>query len=226
MLPKFVAPLYDVMKEKKQLLYTKILEGNRRLDIVALPSEPFIRVTPPEVEQAFYSVIRWYPDFRGDILITPAVWEALYVGTDSESIRAAVLNDATTNIIDDFPELKDDERTVYVCPIVAGSGAGYKHGYVVAWDESDALTVAEYLAEGHAEIYLYLCESNGELLGGVLLGYLSYADVVCDTDTYRRVVAGDVLVIAMEMLLDEEVPESEDPEFPGAEILETFKKLD
>lgn len=61
--------------------------------------------------------------------------------------------------------------------------------------------------------------------GGELLGDLSYADVVCDTDAYRRVIGGETFALAMETYLGIEDLEPQDPEYPGAELLETFTKL-
>ena len=220
---KFSDPAYD--EAEKRLLYMKTLAGGRRLDIVAHPINPSIGSIPSEVAEAFGSVLLNVTDLREDVLLAPDVWSDMYEGYYSESVHEVVLDAAVTQINERLPELKDDERTAYVCPIVASSGVGYRHGYVVAWEEADALTVAEFMAGGRAEIYLELESSGGAILGGDLLGDLSYLDVLCDTDTYRRIVAGEEFALAMETHLGIEAPEPEDTEFPGAGILSTFTKV-
>ena len=219
----FVEPAYD--EAKKHLLYMKILEDNRRLDIIAQPINPCIDDASAEVMQAFGSVILKVTDLREGVLYAPEVWSDLYEGEYSESVQAEVLGNAATQINDQRPELEDDERTVYVCPIVASSGVGYRHGYIAAWKKEDALTVAEFMAGGRADIYLELLDYNGEFLVGELLGDLSYSDVLCDMDDYRRIVEGETFAQAVKKHLGIEAPEPANPEHPGAELLETFRKL-
>lgn len=221
---EFVAPVYTVAE--KRLLFTRTLDGNQRLDITAQPINPCVGILPEAVEQAFKAVLLNEPGMRDEVLHKPAVWSALYKGADTEADHKAVLNLAAAKLAGKFPELKDDERTAYVCPIVAGAGAGYRHGYVVAWEREDALDVAEFMAGARADIYLDLLSYNGEFLGGELLGDLSYSDVESDTDNYRRIVEGENFALAMETHLGIEAPEPQDPEYPGAELLETFTKMD
>lgn len=61
--------------------------------------------------------------------------------------------------------------------------------------------------------------------GGELLGDLSYSDVTNDTDTYHRIIEGETFARAVAWHLGIEAPEPQDPEYPGAELLETFTKL-
>lgn len=222
----YVEPNYDVMKEKEILMYSKTQETGSRLDVVVIPINPYVGVdSSSEVNDAFGSVILNVVDLTDEALRTPAVWSALYKGEDTEDDRAAVLGAAKKRVAREFPELRNDERTAYVCPIVAGYGAGYRHGYVVAWEESDALTVAEFMAGGRVEIYLDQLNLMGQRVGGELLGNISYSDLVCDTDTYHRIIKGEQFAKSVAWHLGIEAPEPNDLEYPGAELLETFKKL-
>lgn len=224
---KYVGRAYKTVGDKCRL-YEKTLDTGGRLDVTVQPHIPGVGYLPPAAGKAFESVILWVSCSREDTVLTPAVWAALYKGTDIENARAVLLDVAESRVICKFPELKDDPRTAYVCPVIAGSGAGYQHGYVVATDEADAHTFAEYLAGGRAEISLDVYSAVGGWLGGDRLGEVSYSDVVGDTDAYRRVVEGEGLVSAFGKLLDVKTPEPkdiEDPEYPAAEILKTFTKL-
>lgn len=218
---KYVEPVYTVAE--KHLLFTRTLDGNRRLDIIAQPLNTGIM--PPYIEQAFKSIVLCVPDLREEDPALIGLLERLKHELDSVDAQKEVLRAAAGRVIYMLPQLKDDTRTAYICPVVSEKGDGYRLGYVVAWEEADALDVAEYMAGGRVGIYLDLLDSNGEFLGGDLLGDLSYSDVLCETDSYRRIVEGENLTLAMETHLGIEAPEPEDPEFPGAELLETFTKL-
>lgn len=201
---------YDIAEDR--ILFTHWLDGGRYLDVVVQGINPVVRDAPPEVAEAFKSVILTAPEL-GDPQKAAYEWE--YVNT--EMVARMTLTK--------FPELEDDPRTAYIYPIISESNVGYHWGFVVAWNEKDARTVAEYMAGGLAEIYLDLVERDGELAGSTLLGKLSYSDVVCDTDAYRRIIQGEEFVEAVEERLGIEAPEPKDPERPGAELLKTFRKV-
>lgn len=209
----------------KGVKFTRGLPGGRRLDITTRPINPGYGDLPPEVEDAFESILFDVPTTLNE---NPPLSRALYAldkEPDSEEAKLKLLGWVGHKITTRCPELLEDGRTAYVCPVFSDEGVGFSRGYVVGTDEADTRIVAEFLAGGRVEIYLDLCESNGELLGGELLGDLSYADVVCDTDAYRRVIGGETFALAMETHLGIEDLEPQDPEYPGAELLETFTKL-
>lgn len=222
---KFVPNVYKEAGHRE--LHTKRISENRRLNITARPIKPLVGDKPLRVEEAFKSVIVWGPEFRGNNLLMPAQWDALRQGACSESERAALLDAAKSKIVGKIPELEDDPRTASICPIITSGEEGCMTGCVLAWDATDAHTVAEYLAKGCANIYLEdLCESTGEVVGSDWLGSISYADVVCGTGAYRRIVEGDNFVLAMKERLGQEFSEpAGDSEYPGTEILAAFTKL-
>lgn len=205
--------------------YTRGLPDGRRLDITTRPINPGYGDLPPEVKDAFESILFDVPTTLNE---NPLLSRALYtlgMDPDSEEAKHGLLGWVARKITARCPGLVNEGRTAYVCPVFSDEGAGFRRGYVVGTDEADTRTVAEFLAGGRTEIYLDLCEANGELLGGELLGDLSYADVVCDTDAYRRVIEGETFAGAVAWHLGIEAPEPQDPEYPGAELLETFTKL-
>ena len=209
----------------KGVKFTRELPDGRRLDITTQPINPGYGDLPPEVKDAFESILFDVPTTLNE---NPPLSRALYAlakEPDSEEAKLKLLGWVGRKITTRCPELLEDGRTAYVCPVFSDEGVGFSRGYVVGTDEADTRIVAEFLAGGRVEIYLVLCESNGELLGGELLGDLSYADVVCDTDAYRRVIGGETFALAMETYLGIEDLEPQDPEYPGAELLETFTKL-
>lgn len=220
---EFVAPTYDVAE--KHLKYTKTLGGNQRLDIIAQPINPCVTDIPGDIEEAFGPVILVVTDLEKEDPALKGVLNRLDHADDTEEVWEEILNAAAPRIRYLFPHLKDDPRTAYFCPIFSEGGEGYRRGYVVAWEREDALDVAEFMAGGRAGIYLDLLDYNGEYLGGDLLGDISYSDVLYETDAYRRIVEGETLALAMETHLGAKAPEPEDPEDPGAELLETFTKL-
>ena len=224
---KFVPPAYEILEERKTL-YTKTVGDGERLDIVAWPLNPHGGTTlQNDIDTAFKSVILVETDLKETDLCAPVIWETLNGGMNLEIIRAVALKAATDGILRRMPELEDDERTAYICPIISHGGVGYERGYVVAWEESDALDVAEYLAGGRVEILFGTVETvEQQPLESAWLGELSYSDITGDTDSYRRVVEGEYLATAVEELTGWEAPEPQDPEYPGAETLETFTKLD
>lgn len=211
--------------DNKCRLYEKTLDTGGRLDVTVQSLIPGVGYLPPAAGKAFESVILWVSCSREDTVLTPAVWAALYKGTDIENAWAVLLGVAKSRVICKFPELKDDPRTAYVCPVIAGSGTGYQHGYVVATDEADAHTFAEYLAGGRVEIFLNLYSAVGGWLGGELLDNVSYTDVLNNSDTYRRIIQGERFAEAAAGHVTEGVPEPQNPEYPGAELLKTFTKV-
>lgn len=224
---KFVPPAYEILEERKTL-YTKTVVDGERLDIVAWPLNPHEGTTlQNDIDMAYESVILVETDLKENDLCARVIWEIVNGGMNLEIIRAAGLKAAMDGILSRMPELEDDERTAYICPIISHVGVGYERGYVVAWEESDALDVAEYLAGGRVEILCGLV-GTGEMhpLESAWLGELSYSDITGDTDSYRRVVEGEYLATAVEEFTGWEAPEPEDPEFPGAGTLATFTKLD
>lgn len=209
----------------KGVKFTRELPDGRRLDITTQPINPGYGDLPPEVKDAFESILFDVPTTLDE---NPPLSRALYAldkEPDSEEAKRKLLCWIARKIIARCPELLEDGCTAYVCPVFSDEGVGFSRGYVVGTDEADTRIVAEFLAGGRVEIYLDLCESNGELLGGELLGDLSYTDVVCDTDAYRRIVAGEEFRCSMETHLGIEESESEDSEFTGEELLETFTKV-
>ena len=223
---KFVAPTYEIPKERKTL-YTKTVGDGERLDVVAWPLNPSDGTTfPDDIDMAYESVILVETDLKETDLCAPVIWETMNGGMNLEIIRAIALKAAMDGILSRMPELVYDNRTAYICPIISHSGVGYERGYVVAWEESDALEVAEYLAGGRVEILCCLIDTKEQqAIDSVWLGELSYSDVTCDTDQYRRIIEGENMMLALETLEGIEPPACEDPEYPGAESLATFTKM-
>lgn len=224
---KFVPPAYEILEERKTL-HTKTVGDGERLDIVAWPLNPHEGTTlQNDIDMAYESVILVETDLKETDLCAPVIWETLNGGMNLEIIRAVALKAATDGILSRMSELEDDERTAYICPIISHGGVGYERGYVVAWEESDALDVAEYLAGGRVEILCGLVGA-GELhpLESAWLGELSYSDITGDTYSYRLAVESEYLATAVEDFTGQRAPEPQDPEFTGAETLETFTKLD
>lgn len=220
---KYVEPAYTVAE--KRSLFTKTLDGNRRLDIVARPQNPADGDMPMWINQAFGSVIWNETNLKENDLCAPLLVAAASESIDNEADRVVVLKLALDGLLAKVPNLKYDSRNPYICPVISERGEGYRLGYVVAWEESDALDVAAYMAGARADIYLDLLEYNGEYLGGEWLGDVDYSDLENDADAYRRIVAGESFALAMETIEGIEAPEPNDLEFPGEELLETFTKL-
>lgn len=223
---KFVPPAYEILEERKTL-YTKTVGDGQRLDIVAYPLNPHEGTTlQNDIDMAYESVILVETDLKETDQCVRVIWEIVNGGMNLEIIRAAGLKAAMDGILSQMPELEDDERTAYICPIISHGGVGYERGYVVAWEESDALEVAEYLAGGRVEILCGLIDTKEQqAIDSVWLGELSYSDVTCDTDQYRRIIEGENTILALETLEGIEPPACEDPEYPGAESLATFTKM-
>jgi len=223
---KFVPPAYEILEERKTLYIKNVIEGTR-LEIRAFPLNPSDGYVPDSLQEAYESVILVETDLKETDQCARVIWEIVNGGMNLEIIRAAGLKAAMDGILSRMPELEDDERTAYICPIISHGGVGYERGYVVAWEKSDALDVAEYLAGGRVEILCGLV-ATGEVhpLESAWLGELSYSGITGDTDSYRRVVEGEYLATAVEDFTGWEEPEPQDPEYPGADTLETFTKLD
>lgn len=223
---KFVAPAYEILEERKTL-YTKTVGDGERLDIVAWPLNPHEGTTlQNDIDMAFESVIWNENDLDGEG-ITDQVMRDWMKSQTLGDLEHPAMEAIRYDFLQNFSGIRGDERTAYICPIISHGGVGYERGYVVAWEESDALDVAEYLAGGRVEILCGLI-ATGEMhpLESAWLGELSYSDITGDTDSYRRVVEGEYLATAVEDFTGWEAPEPQDPEYPGAETLETFTKLD
>ena len=223
---KFVPPAYEILEERKTL-YTKTVGDGERLDIVAWPLNPHEGTTlQNDIDMAFESVIWNENDLDGEG-ITDQVMRDWMKSQTFGGLEHPAMEAIRYDFLQNFSGIRGDERTAYICPIISHGGVGYERGYVVAWEESDALDVAEYLAGGRVEILCGLV-ATGEVhpLESAWLGELSYSDITGDTDSYRRVVEGEYLATAVEDFTGWEAPEPQDPEFPGAETLETFTKLD
>lgn len=222
---KFVPPAYEIPKERKTL-YTKTVGDGERLDVIAWPLNPSDGTTfPDDIEMAFESVI-WNETDLDEEGITDQVmrdWMKNQTFGDLEHPAMAAIR---YDFLQNFSGIRGDERTAYICPIISHGGVGYGRGYVVAWEESDALEVAEYLAGGRVEILCGLSDTKEQqAIDSVWLGELSYSDVTCDTDQYRRIIEGENIMLALETLEGIEPPACEDPEYPGAESLATFTKM-
>lgn len=209
---------------KKTRLYTRDLGNGGRLDIVTQPISPSVDAIPREVAQAFESVILCVTDLREE---DPGAGlsKRLKRTRDSEGVWRAIINAAVPRIIHLFPKLKDTERTAYVCPVIGGARAGFRLGYVVAWDAEDARDVAEYMAGGRTNICINLYSAAGGWLGGRTVGDLSYSDVVGETGKYRRIIEGEDLLREIKAIPGVETPEPEDLVYPAAKLIETFTKL-
>lgn len=222
---KSVPPAYEILEERKTL-YTKTVGDGERLDIVAWPLNPHEGTTlTSDIDMAFESVIWNETDLDADG-ITDQVMRDWMKNKTFGDLEPAALEAIRYDFLQNFSGIQDDERTAYICPIISHGGVGYERGYVVAWEETDALDVAEYLAGGRVEILCGLV-ATGEMhpLESAWLGELSYSDITGDTDSYRRVVEGEYLATAVEDFTGQKAPEPEDLEFPGVETLETFTKL-
>ena len=222
---KFVAPTYEILQERKTL-YTKTIGDGERIDVVAWPLNPHKGTTlTDDIDTAFESVI-WNETDLDEEGITDQVMRDWMKNQTFGDLEQAAMEAIRYDFLQNFSGIRGDERTAYICPIISHGGVGYERGYVVAWEESDALDVAEYLAGGRVEILCGLV-ATGEMhpLESAWLGELSYSDITGDTDNYQRVVAGEYLVTAVEDFTGQRAPEPEDPEFPGFETLRTFTKL-
>ena len=223
---KFVPPAYEILEERKTL-YTNTVGDGERLDIVAWPLNPHEGTTlTDDIDTAFESVI-WTDTRLHEETISAQVMRDWMRKRTFGDLEQAALEAIRYDLIQNFPEVQDDERTAYICPIISHGGVGYERGYVVAWEESDALDVAEYLAGGRVEILCGLI-ATGEMhpLESAWLGELSYSDITGDTYSYRLAVESEYLATAVKDFTGWEAPEPQDPEYPGAETLETFTKLD
>lgn len=223
---KFTAPQYEILEERKTL-YTKTVGDGERLDIVAWPLNPHEGTTlQNDIDMAFESVIWNENDLDGEG-ITDQVMRDWVKSQTFGGLEYPAMKAIRYDFLQNFSGIRGDERTAYICPIISHGGVGYERGYVVAWEESDALDVAEYLAGGRVEILSGLAETvEQQPLESAWLGELSYSGITGDTDNYRRVVEGEYLATAVKELTGWEAPEPQDPEYPGAETLETFTKLD
>lgn len=222
---KFVPPAYEILEERKTL-YTKTVGDGERLDVVAWPLNPFDGTTfPDDIDMAFESVIWNENDLDGEG-ITDQVMRDWMKSQTFGGLEHPAMEAIRYDFLQNFSGIRGDERTAYICPIISHGGVGYGRGYVVAWEESDALEVAEYLACGRVEILCGLIDTKEQqAIDSVWLGELSYSDVTCDTDQYRRIIEGENIMLALETLEGIEPPACEDLEYPGAESLATFTKM-
>lgn len=222
---KFVPQAYEILEERKTL-YTKTVGDGERLDVVAWPLNPSDGTTfPDDIEMAFESVI-WNETDLDEEGITDQVMRDWMKNQTFGDLEHPAMEAIRYDFLQNFSGIRGDERTAYICPIISNGGVGYGRGYVVAWEESDALEVAEYLDGGRVEILCGLIDTKEQqAIDSVWLGELSYSDVTCDTDQYRRIIEGENIMLALETLEGIEPPACEDPEYPGAESLATFTKM-
>ena len=222
---KFVPPACEILEERKTL-YTKTVGDGKRIDIVAWPLNPSDGTTfPDDIEMAFESVI-WNETDLAEEGINDQVMRDWMNDQTLGDLEHSAMEAIRYDFLQNFSGIRGDERTSYICPIISHGGVGYERGYVVAWEESDALDVAEYLAGGRVEILCGLVDiKEQQAIDSVWLGELSYSDVTCDTDQYRRIIEGENTMLALETLEGIEPPACEDPEYPGAESLATFTKM-
>lgn len=222
---KFGPPAYEILEERKTL-YTKTVGDGKRLDVVAWPLNPSDGTTfPDDIGMAFESVI-WNETDLDEEGITEQVMRDWMKNQTFGDLEHPAMEAIRYDFLQNFSGIRGDERTAYICPIISHGGVGYERGYVVALEESDALEVAEYLAGGRVEILCGLIDTKEQqAIDSVWLGELSYSDVTCDTDQYRRILEGENTMLALETLEGIEPPACEDPEYPGAESLATFTKM-
>ncbi len=222
---KFVPPTYEIPQNRKTLYIKNVTEGTW-LEVQAWPLNPSEGATfPDDIEMAFESVVWNETDLDGESITDQVMWDWFQTPTFGD-LEQSAMEAIRYDLLRNFPDYQGDSRTAYICPIISHGGVGYERGYVVAWEESDALDVAEYLAGGRVEILCGLVETREQQpRESEWLGDLSYSDITGDTDNYRRVVEGEYLATAVEDLTGWKAPEPQDPEYPGAETLETFTKL-
>lgn len=220
---KYVAPLYH--KAEKRDLYTKAHGRRQRLNIVALPVAPGIGAMPREVAVAFGSIIEFVTDLKLEDPALVSLLKDLETTRDLEGVQAVVTAGIAPKVRHLHPKLKGEEHTAYICPVISDGEAGYLTGYVVAWDESDARTIAEYLAGGRADIYLDLRGPSDDLVDSDLLGSLSYSDVTGKTGAYWQILEGEKLGKAIAGHLGIRTSETKDMEFLGEEFLPSFENL-
>ena len=221
---EYVKPSYTIAQER--LLYTKTLSGNRQLNIVARPLNLGEGVNPPDLDDAFKSVV-WdeyvpmsrpydssYIAYRLGAKPIKSIgnWEE-----DSQVIAQEVENHV--------PGLLTDERTAYFCPVIAEYGDSCRAGYVVAWGEKEARTVAAYTAGAYININMELLDRNGKYINGRRLRVIEYTSIAHKPIEYWHIIEKDYFLEAMEALAGIKVPKSKNTQFLGAELLETFTKL-
>lgn len=216
----YVEPLYIGAKER--ILYSRAYGRRQYLDITANPVRPSMDMLPWELNYAFASVVTVNTDMRKENPDWDAVSHRLQLQVDPGYARKIFMETVTPCLTERFPELKGDKHKAYICPVVSCGDMGYQCSYVVAWDKTDALTVAEYLAGGRAAIYLDLVDVDGETINSELIGRLSYSDIEAGTDAYRQIIEGGDLVSALWKFLDTDDP---DLMLHGPELLKTFRKM-
>ena len=109
---------------KQCILYTKASVGGGDQGFNAETIEFNTDGMPPEVAEAFRSIIMGSLDLK------------------DEDWAAAGLPDNSTRML----PLED------ICPIISAAGIGFWRGYMVARNQGDARTIAEYLAEGAGQV--------------------------------------------------------------------------
>jgi len=84
--------------DNKCRLYEKTLDTGGHLDVTVQSLIPGVGYLPPAAGKAFESVILWVSCSREDTVLTPAVWAALYKGTDIENAWAVLLGVAKSSV--------------------------------------------------------------------------------------------------------------------------------
>lgn len=143
---RYVDPTYTVAK--KYFLNTSTSDAGGYLDNIAQPFDFAIEGMPPEVVEAFGSVILGTTDLKDEDWAAAGLSEHPHHLLGPEDMKSVVMKAIAPMIRHHLPQLKGAERTAYICPVISGGRVGYWRGYVVAWNKADALTIAEYIAGG------------------------------------------------------------------------------
>lgn len=140
---------------KQCILYTKTSAGEGDQGFSADPIEFNTEGMPPEVAEAFRSIIMGALDLKDED------WAAAGLPDNStrmlplEDVQKVTMSAIAPWVRYDHQWLKDPENTAYICPIISAGGIGFWRGYVVARNEEDAQTIAEYLANGAGQVEDY-----------------------------------------------------------------------
>ena len=144
---RYVDPTYTAAK--KYFLDTSTSDAGGYLDNIAQPFDFAIEGMPPEVIEAFGSVILGTTDLKNEDWAAAGLSEHPHHLLGAEDMKLVVMKAIAPMIHYYFPQLRGAERTAYICPVISGGRVGYWCGYVVAGNKADALTIAEYIAGVH-----------------------------------------------------------------------------
>lgn len=143
---RYVDPTYTAAK--KYFLNTSTSDAGGYLDNIAQPFNFAVEGMPPEVVEAFGSVILGTTDLKDEDWAAASLSEHPHHLLGPEDMKSVVMKAIAPMIRHHFPQLKGAEHTAYICPVISEGRVGYWRGYVVAWNKADALTIAEYIARG------------------------------------------------------------------------------